>query len=439
MEHNTLPKWEKVLTRNFPPLAWTSGAYYEFKGLPIGPLKWSRGREMQVMYKTVQSWMIQNPSAYYISNVNEVIADTNKDFEIAVDSYNKQVFEMVRVSAGTSLNDLRELSDKHVLSYGVMLVAFDIAIDIKNKITEIVPTITEELESYLATPFEQTAVERERTEMSNTTDFEMLANEFGFLHQDYLGKPWTANDYKQAVNSNATTVSHMQANFDVSTYSSYEQWLMVMFKKITYMYEEGRNAMVRCVWAMKQTVAQLGYNPDHMLYMTLGELENFTTTGESFIDATTVAARKQAFALYFEGNEYHEYTGLTEVLQLIQDQHVEYMWSEESNNDTSLKGSIAFKGFVTGKVRLVFNQEDANNVQEGEILIAPMTQVEFLSGIRKCGAIVTDEGGIICHAAIVSREFGKPCILATQKATKVFKTGDIVTVDANTGVVFLTK
>jgi pyruvate,water dikinase len=75
------------------------------------------------------------------------------------------------------------------------------------------------------------------------------------------------------------------------------------------------------------------------------------------------------------------------------------------------------------------------SVKKGEILIASMTRPEFLPAMQKAAAFVTDEGGITSHAAIVSREMKKPCIIGTKIATKVFKDGDMVEVDANKGIV----
>lgn len=110
----------------------------------------------------------------------------------------------------------------------------------------------------------------------------------------------------------------------------------------------------------------------------------------------------------------------------------------ESINE--LKGYIANKGRVEGIARVISN-EDANlkrdiaSFKEGEILIAQNTWPQFLPAMYKAKAIVTNEGGIASHAAIVSRELGKPCIVATKHGTKVFKTGDKVLVDANKGII----
>ncbi len=107
--------------------------------------------------------------------------------------------------------------------------------------------------------------------------------------------------------------------------------------------------------------------------------------------------------------------------------------------DTSLaevRGESASKGLVRGVARVCVGVQEANRkVREGEILITGMTLPDCLPAMKKAAAIVTDEGGITCHAAIVAREMGKPCVIGTEHATRVFKDGDLVEVDADKGVV----
>ncbi|MGI6589855.1 MAG: PEP/pyruvate-binding domain-containing protein [Candidatus Iainarchaeum sp.] len=102
-----------------------------------------------------------------------------------------------------------------------------------------------------------------------------------------------------------------------------------------------------------------------------------------------------------------------------------------------IKGTVACKGSgnrITGKVRIVHNpaKDTFNN---GEILVTTMTRPEFVPIMQKAKAIVTDEGGLTSHAAIVSRELDTPCIIGTKVATQILKDGDLVEVDANKGVV----
>lgn len=447
--NNTNQRWEKVIQRNFPPLAWTTGAHYEFKGFNIGSLKWKRGREIIVKYKQTQSFVIQNPSAYNISNIKELINEINIDFEKAIDQYNDQIYSTVRMNFNNSRDDLNLINELHRTVYALMLIGYDVVIDVKELIDKSIQNPDSQLVSYLETPWKPTAVQREREAIFDAAGeievdygkkillLEKLSEEFGYLHQDYLGKIWTAHDYEKAFLEKVNLKSFMDDSFDLSHFSDYEQWLISIFKKFLYMYEEGRNAMVRCAWGMKNCMQNLGYDPKTILYMTSDEVSAFAKGEIDLISEQLVTKREKAFALYFEEDKYHEFSGEEAVKKLIDEQVIGSFWEDSSEVNSELKGSIAFKGYVKGKARLVFTQKDADALEEGEILISPMTQVEFLSGIRKCAAIVTDEGGIICHAAIVAREFGKPCVLATQRATKVFKNGDIIEVDANNGIVRL--
>ena len=100
-----------------------------------------------------------------------------------------------------------------------------------------------------------------------------------------------------------------------------------------------------------------------------------------------------------------------------------------------IKGQIAQKGIARGRVKIVKNRQQASEIQEGEILVSPMTQPDFIDAMYKAGAIITDEGGIVCHAAVIAREMKKPCVIGTKIATQVFKDGDMVEVDADNGIV----
>jgi len=101
----------------------------------------------------------------------------------------------------------------------------------------------------------------------------------------------------------------------------------------------------------------------------------------------------------------------------------------------TLKGNTAFPGKAKGVVRIVNMLEDVKEFNQGDILVSLNTNPDLVPVIKKAGAIVTDEGGIMCHAAIVSREFKIPCVIGTKIATKVLKDGDMVEVDADNGVV----
>ena len=112
----------------------------------------------------------------------------------------------------------------------------------------------------------------------------------------------------------------------------------------------------------------------------------------------------------------------------------------QSSTESELIGTTASigSGNVTGKVRIV-HDPNKMNFKKGEILVASMTRPDFVPLMRKAKGVITNEGGITSHAAIVSRELGIPCIIGTKIATKVLKNNALVEIDTNQGTVKIIK
>lgn len=103
------------------------------------------------------------------------------------------------------------------------------------------------------------------------------------------------------------------------------------------------------------------------------------------------------------------------------------------------RGTPASLGNVEGEVMIITKEEDFAKMKNGAILVSVMTRPEYVPIMKKAKGIITDEGGLTCHAAVVSREFGIPCIVGTKLATRVLKDGDIVELDAAKGIVKIKK
>ncbi|MEM4075055.1 MAG: pyruvate, water dikinase [Metallosphaera sp.] len=125
----------------------------------------------------------------------------------------------------------------------------------------------------------------------------------------------------------------------------------------------------------------------------------------------------------------------------------ETFWSSRKKEDVKVeekpserkvlvKGLAASPGIASGKARVLLDVKDAKEFQKGEILVTKMTDPDWVPVMKVASAIVTDEGGITSHAAIVSRELGIPAIVGAKEATKVLETGQEITVDATRGVVY---
>jgi len=107
---------------------------------------------------------------------------------------------------------------------------------------------------------------------------------------------------------------------------------------------------------------------------------------------------------------------------------------EKSKKMSVISGYVAYPGKIKGQVKTIFSLDDLKGVR-GKVIVTSMTSVRFFPFLSKAKAIITDEGGIACHAAIISREMKTPCIIGTKIATQVLKDGDLVEVDADKGIV----
>ncbi len=141
--------------------------------------------------------------------------------------------------------------------------------------------------------------------------------------------------------------------------------------------------------------------------------------------------RKQSFVVI--GEQYAEDITLRKYLSI----HPEYHFHIEIPpvDSSTLVGQIGNKGYVIGKVRIMKRKEQISEAQDGDVIVSTMTTPDFVPAMQKAAAIITDEGGITCHAAIVARELNKPCVIGTKFATELLKDGDEVEVDADNGVV----
>jgi len=125
--------------------------------------------------------------------------------------------------------------------------------------------------------------------------------------------------------------------------------------------------------------------------------------------------------------------------QLLLDNGLEFDFPDVEGIQ-EFKGSPAFASPpLQGRVQILYTIEDVKSFMPGNILVMAMTSPDFLPAIKKAAAIITDEGGITCHAAIVSRELMIPCVIGTKIATKVLKDGMEVEVDATKGIVRIIK
>ena len=158
---------------------------------------------------------------------------------------------------------------------------------------------------------------------------------------------------------------------------------------------------------------------DTLKYLTIEELEDFLRNNK----LADIGYRKKYIVVKYDGN-----------YSFFYDPNLWNILNPKVARDF-VKGNTAYKGIVRGTVKIIKKITEAAELKKGQILITSMTDPRYVPAMKKAAAIVTDEGGITCHAAIVSRELKIPCVIGTKEATQVFKDGDMVEVDANQGIV----
>jgi len=153
-------------------------------------------------------------------------------------------------------------------------------------------------------------------------------------------------------------------------------------------------------------------------------------------DSARIKPRKTGFVMDASNKEIVHYDGPNALVIANQYTDVPII------NKNEIRGTVASTGSqkrYRGTAKIILTIGNIGNIHTGDILVTTMTSPDFVIGIKKAGAIITDAGGMLCHAAIVSREFKKPCIVGTEIATKVIHDEDIVELDSDRGTVKIIK
>lgn len=215
---------------------------------------------------------------------------------------------------------------------------------------------------------------------------------------------------------------------EISLINTVKQFVYLRTYRTEMMY--GSHSLVRPL--LNKIADRLDINRRDILYLTFEEI--IILLGRKKIDyRSRVKERKNGFYIIQYGDYLDFYVG-----QDMEGVNKLGLFEEHKNIDVSteeIKGQTGWKGKVKGRVRIVKNEKDIKKVGKNDILVAIMTFPNFIPAMEQAAAFVTDEGGVLCHAAIIARELKKPCIIGTKIATKVFKDGDMVEVDAEHGII----
>lgn len=183
---------------------------------------------------------------------------------------------------------------------------------------------------------------------------------------------------------------------------------------------------------VEEITKRTGNSVEKLKYLLPDELSK----SFDFIDKRLIKERKKCFVLSCTDLEIkHLVGGKADVLA--------FQFSGVKNiNESIIHGQVASMGenhYFRGVAKVVLTISEIDKINAGDILVTTMTSPDFVIGMKKAGAIITDTGGMLSHAAIISRELKVPCIVGTEIATKVIRDGDVVELHCGRGTVRIIK
>jgi len=231
---------------------------------------------------------------------------------------------------------------------------------------------------------------------------------------------------KNLVNKQKKYLQRLQPN-------KYHRDLILLAQNVSFIKYWRREQQSYCYYLieplLKVMARRLNISLKQLRFMLTGELE--ASLGKGQIDLGKINKRMKLCALACEsGKSVKLLEGKTAeaFVKNIKKEIINFSARE-------FMGQTACPGKVKGKVIIVNTPDDMAKMNNGDVLVSFATNPNLMPAIRKASAIITDEGGLTCHAAIVSRELNIPCIVGLKVITKILKDGDLVEVDADRGVV----
>ena len=231
------------------------------------------------------------------------------------------------------------------------------------------------------------------------------------------------------------------------------------------------NIIIEAVWGLGEGIVSGKITPDKYVVSSKIEIEDKKIANKKIAITRDSGGNKEVVKLREEKSKHqvlknYEITKLAEMAQKLEEhyqkpQDIEFAIEgeeiaivqtrpittiegrvergEEIKGEAILQGLGASPGIASGKIKIIKDLEDLKKIVQGDILVTTMTNPDMVVSMQKSAAIVTDEGGLTAHAAIVSREMGIPAVVGTQEATIKLKEGEIITVDGSSGKIYKGK
>jgi phosphohistidine swiveling domain-containing protein len=268
------------------------------------------------------------------------------------------------------------------------------------------------------------------------------AEEFGWITTArYFGEPYTVKDVirniKEVLGRCGESLRKLEEEKkqklleleEIKRKSDFLRKLIEIAQEYAYLRTYRIDAVLEGDYLVRQLFQEIGRRSglqyEDIIYLTVPEIIGLLDKQEmdEKVLRDKIRERKEAFVIFLINDQIF-------IVEGKEAKKFKEEIKEEAEITEILKGMVAQRGKVIGRVVKVLRKDDIWKVREGDVIVSPMTTPDMIIGLVKASAIVTDEGGVACHAAIISREFDIPCIIGTKVATKILKDGDLVEVNA---------
>ncbi len=245
-----------------------------------------------------------------------------------------------------------------------------------------------------------------------------LCKDYTYMNVEFTDKAFAAQATNPVIKKNLSGVA------------KFKEWVRSYMNKVLFESDGYTNELFLMLGKKFKLQPYVFHN------LTQQEILDFYDGKQPNIDTTS--ERQMAFVINYDRSHFYEGKRAQTIIKMFRD---------DISGTHTVSGKVASLGKAVGPVKII-NVDYADlrllhkaiaKMNKGDILITETTAPELIVACKKAAAIVTDIGGLLSHAAIVSREFGIPCIVGTENATRVFKDGDIVEVDTEKGTVTKTS
>lgn len=260
----------------------------------------------------------------------------------------------------------------------------------------------------------------------------MEVEDFVLFVKDILRRGRVRKEYEAKRNELKLLKKLQKEILEKLKFSAEERWLVEM-AQFAYWFQPYRKAQqFKSCWHLhklfREAARRLHISIDQVRYMTHEELGRALKTEN--VDLDTINKRRDIFVCTYIKNKFTILEGKKAEAFVRTHLHI-----PRHRNRSQLEGTPACKGRARGTVRIVNSLADAEGFERGDILVSYATNPTLLPVMRMASAIVTEEGGLTCHAAIVSRELNVPCVVGVEGAVSILKSGLNVSVDAHKGII----